>query len=136
MRRAALLTLTALFVTGLSAPQMASAAPAGQPCGIVGIDYDPINVIPGQDMTLNLTIRNCSTVRERMLLRVLATGPCPYPHPEDGVYEMNAGVAVGSFYHLSAPTCTGSYRVRARLSMPDIILDRDQTRFIVSGRPH
>jgi hypothetical protein len=133
MRSVGLLLLTTLVVTGLSAPKMASAVPRGDPCGIVGIDYEPTEVVPGQEMTLNLSIRNCSTERQLMLLRALASGPCPFNHPEDGVYEVNGGSAVGYFYHLSAPSCPGNYRARVQLSMPDIILDRDQSRFTVTG---
>lgn len=68
-----------------------------------------------------------------MLLRALASGPCPFNHPEDGVYEMNGGSAVGYFHTCRRRAAPGNHRGRVQLTMPDIILDRDQSRFTVTG---
>jgi hypothetical protein len=133
MRRCTLLLVMAMVVTGVSAPGMASASSSADPCGIVGINYTPTEVMPGQEMSATLSIRNCSSERLTMLVKTRADGPCVFPYPPDSVHEINAGVAVLYYLQFPAPACAGSYEVRVQLWVPDVMLDRDLSRFTVSA---
>jgi hypothetical protein len=128
-----LVALVALGSLGTTAPARASGAARSGPCADVAFDYFPHRVTIGGTMDMDLSITNCSSMRERLFLEVEWNGPCRFSHPTPWVYELEAGQGFGQSSLVLTPDCAGTFRTRVRLTMQGQMLDRDQSRFVSSA---
>jgi hypothetical protein len=128
-----LVALVALGSLGTTSPVHASSAALAAPCADVAFDYFPHRVTIGGTMDMDLSVTNCSSMRERLFLEVEWSGPCRFSHPTPKVYELEAGEGFGQSSVVLTPECTGTFRTRVRLTMQGQALDRDQSRFVSTG---
>jgi hypothetical protein len=128
-----LVALVALGSLGTTAPARAWGAARSAPCADVAFDYFPHRVTIGGTMDMDLSITNCSSMRERLFLEVTWRGPCRFAHPTPAIYELEGGHGIGSSALVLTPNCTGTFRTRVRLTMQGHVLDRDQSRFVSSA---
>ena len=110
----------------------ASASTGGAPCGDVTFDYFPNVIAAGQAMDMDLSVENCSGIRERIYLQVRWRGPCDFFHPERHAYDLEGGHGFAMSILMLAPDFPGSYRADVRITAQGNILDRDRSGFTVN----
>lgn len=102
-----------------------------EPCGRVGLYYEPTRVPPGSMMSFHFTVWNCSQMTETLLVRSRPSGPCLFSHPGEASYTLEPGMALTQISKFFAPDCLGKYRVRVAVFLEGDRLDWDRAGFVV-----
>jgi hypothetical protein len=112
----------------LAPASQASAAPgeaSRSPCASLSLAFFPDVVRAEHTYDYEFDLFNCGDVTERLVVRLLPTGPCEFIPRSRETYVLEPGHGINISSLMIAPSCPGEYRLRGVVRFLGRTLDRD-----------
>jgi len=121
-----------LQVAPASPVTAASGEAHGSECASLSLEFFPDTVLPEHTYDYEFDLFNCGDVTERLVVRLVPTGPCEFIPQSRTTYVLEPGHGINISSLMIAPSCPGEYRLRGVVRFEGRRLDKDQSLLTVT----